>query len=173
MTHDFTLVLNREPSENELDALFEAGCDDSTPEGELIHFDREGRSLAAAIASAVRDVEKVPGLEAVGVVRDDAVTLLDIARRTQRTYESVRLLAAGQRGPGRFPEPRLVTTGGERVWDWPDVAAWLRDELGQQVETPPPELALADRTLSVRHALRVESDEATREELSELLKPAC
>lgn len=31
-THEFTLILGHAPTGEELDALFEAGCDDSTPE---------------------------------------------------------------------------------------------------------------------------------------------
>lgn len=171
-TFDFTLRLNQEPSDAELDALYEAGCDDTAPEGELIHFDREADTLAQAIASAVADVEKVPGLAAVGVYQDETVTLRDIASRTGRTYESVRLLAAGKRGPGGFPEPSMTFGNGERVWHWSNVAPWLSDALGADVEVPPHELVLADRLLAARHALRTERDETTRRELGELLRLA-
>lgn len=119
--------------------------------------------------SAVADVEKVEGLTVVGVLQDDPVTLVDIARRTARTRESVRMLASGKRGPGGFPEPMLVTTGGEKVWNWPDVGGWLRDRLGSEVELPPHELVAADRLLAARRALREENDEATRTELGHLL----
>jgi hypothetical protein len=44
------------------DALFEAGCDDSSPwssEGVVsVAFDREAESLGDAIGSAVKDVER-------------------------------------------------------------------------------------------------------------------
>ena len=36
----------------------------------MIEFDREATSLAVAITSAVRDVEKVSGLRAVGLACD-------------------------------------------------------------------------------------------------------
>ena len=65
--HHFTLIvegidLQAEPT---IDALFEAGCDDATVgrvDGvQYVDFDREAESLAEAVISAVRDVEKVDG----------------------------------------------------------------------------------------------------------------
>jgi hypothetical protein len=123
-TWAFTLRLNRTPSDAELDALYDAGLDDSAPEGNLLHVDREADDLLAAVWSASRDVSKVPGLTAIGLDRDDAVTLRDVALRMGRTYEAVRLLAEGARGPGSFPKPQLDTTAG-RIWSWHEVSAWL------------------------------------------------
>ena len=66
--HHFTLIvegtdLQAEPT---IDALFEAGCDDATvgrADGvQYIEFDREAESLAEAVHSAQRDVEKVEGV---------------------------------------------------------------------------------------------------------------
>ncbi len=108
-SYDFTLTLNRMPSEAEIEALYEAGCDDGTirggPSGGSVDFHREAGSLSAAITSAVSDVAKVPGLHAVSVGRDDGVTLADIANRAGRSRESIRLLALGKRGPGGSPCP--------------------------------------------------------------------
>lgn len=120
----FTLRLNRVPRADELDALYEAGLDDSTPEGDLLHLDLEAGEMVDAAWSAARQVATVRGLYAMRLERDDAVTLRDLAQRLGRTYESVRLLAEGSRGPGGFPAPLLDTTGG-RIWSWHDVAAWL------------------------------------------------
>src|SRR4051794_22509929 len=63
-TYSFTLtlagvdVMTPEMAE----ALFEAGCDDSTPGSRagvvLVHFNREAESLGDALGSAVKDVEK-------------------------------------------------------------------------------------------------------------------
>ncbi|HZC26974.1 MAG TPA: hypothetical protein VE287_08110 [Actinopolymorphaceae bacterium] len=124
-TWSFTLRLNRAPSDDELDALHEAGLDDSAPEGELLHVDRVAPSLLEAAWSAARDVAKVPGLRAVRAVRDDAVTARDIAQRLGRSYESVRLLAEGKRGPGGFPSPWIDTSAG-RVWSWQEVSSWFQ-----------------------------------------------
>ena len=62
--HDFALVLTgiTELTTEAENALFEAGCDDSSPCSRCgvvyIHFDREAASLVEAIWSAIRDVEK-------------------------------------------------------------------------------------------------------------------
>jgi hypothetical protein len=63
-----------------------------------------------------------------------------------RTTESLRLLAAGKRGPGGFPLPRL-DTGKIRVYSWAQVATWLHDVLGDDVPDSDPDLALADAAL--------------------------
>ena len=179
--YEFVLKLNREISDDELEALYEAGLDDAGietgPLGALADFSREAPSLAEAIASAVRDIEKVPGLRATGLQRDNMVTAADIASRTGVSREAVRLWSKGQRGRGGFPKPSLVTTGGEKVWDWIQVERWLAGQK-EQVETSAAEnamrhvLATADRVLAARDALRTEPDDSAREELGRLLQDA-
>ena len=94
-SYEFALRLNREVSDDELDALYDVGCGDAGietgPLGALADFNREAPSLAHAITSAVRDIEKVPGLRAVGVQCDNMVNLAGIARRAGVTREAVRL----------------------------------------------------------------------------------
>lgn len=119
-SYEFALKLNREVTDDEIDALYEAGCDDAGIEtgtlGAVAYFSREAPSLAEAIASAVRDIDKVPGLRAVGVQCDNVVTMLDIAKRAGVSREAVRLWAAGHRGPGSFPSlsssPRAASRSG-------------------------------------------------------------
>jgi hypothetical protein len=175
-TFDFALRLSRAPTDDEIEALYEATGGDADVEWNpdtgygAVTFNREADTLTDAIVSAVRDVERVPGLRAVGAGQDDFVTMLDIARRTGRTRASVRMLINGQRGPGGFPPPTLVTTGGEKLWSWPQAAEWLRDELGLPVEVPPHEIKTADRLLVARAALEEEPDERARAALSGLLR---
>ncbi|MBC8353696.1 MAG: hypothetical protein H8E66_16990 [Planctomycetes bacterium] len=61
MTYHFTLILDREPTEDDADGLFEAGCDDSTSGISngvpFIHFDRDAGSFDQAISSAIANVE--------------------------------------------------------------------------------------------------------------------
>lgn len=106
-THEFTFVVDHRLSDDELDILFDS-IDDVTPEREqsrtLLGFDRAADSLAVALVSALRDVE-AEGLTVSSVRSEDLVTLKEIAARTGRTYESVRLLSLGRRGPGGFPGP--------------------------------------------------------------------
>lgn len=146
-TWNFQLRLNREPTEDEFDALFEAGLGDAGVEGTLVDVDREAPSLMYAVTSVVEQIRSVPGLRAVSVENQDAVTLSDAAQRLgRRTAESLRLLAAGERGPGGFPSP-IADTGKVRVYSWSEITAWLREALGEDVPTENPELALADRIL--------------------------
>lgn len=154
-TWGFTLRLNREPTDEELDLLFEAGCDDSAPEGALLHFDREADTLLHAVLSASRDVAKVPGLRVGGVTRDDVVSLREIAARLDRTYESARLLAEGKRGPGSFPPP-VIDIGFTKLYLWVEIEEWAHGSLGSQGAAPAdPErdIALADAVLTVRNRL--------------------
>ena len=107
----FTLIVDGADLQSEpfIDALFEAGCDDATVGRvngvQYVDFDREAESLGEAIISAVRDVEKVDGVQVARVADAGLVSMADIATRLERTRESVRLLVTGARGPGGFPAP--------------------------------------------------------------------
>jgi hypothetical protein len=175
-TFDFALRLNRAPTEDEVEILYESTGGDAdlewNPETNYgaITINREAETLTDAIVSAVRDVEAIPGLRAIGTGQEDSVTLLDIAWRTGRTRASVRMLANGQRGPGGFPAPAFVTTGGEQVFRWSEVAEWVRDRLGLAVDVPPHEVVTADRLLAARASLDAEPDKRTRAALSTLLE---
>jgi hypothetical protein len=182
-SYEFMLKLNREVSDDEIDALYQAGCGDAGIEsgslGAVADFSREAPSLAEAIVSAALDIDKVPGLRAVGVRCDNMVTLLDIAKRAQVSREAVRLWAAGQRGSGDFPKPVLVTTGGESLWDWEQVAPWIEQhqrrvscDVMYRPSAAARILVTADRVLAARDALRSEPDEAVRQEFERLLEDA-
>lgn len=145
----FTVVLDREPTDDEFDAFVDAGGDDAlvgvergTP---VATFSRAAPSLASAIASAVRDIESV-GLRAMRVRDEDLLTLEDIADRIERSRESVRRYATGQRGGGGFPPPISPERDGTAFYRWSEVAPWLRDRLGIDV-------AEADRVLVVANLL--------------------
>lgn len=127
LEHNFTLILSGDV-DAALDDLYDAGCDDATfgavdgiPYAE---FDRAAATLADAVLAAVDDVQSVPGVRVCHVEPDELVTAADIARRLGRTRESVRLLIAGERGPGGFPAPASRLTERNRLWRWSDVTAW-------------------------------------------------
>lgn len=157
--YEFTLVLDRVPSDDEIDALFESGCDDATPETEkgvsLLHFDREGESLAKAIVSAILDTEKT-GLAVEGAQSHDLVSINDIATRINRSYESVRLMTTGQRGPGGFPAP-LSTDSGWSLYSWVQVQDWYARNgfsgIGRDAKWYDREIAAADHVLRARSML--------------------
>jgi hypothetical protein len=157
---EFTFVLDHALSDDEADALYEAGGDDSTPEineranNTLLHFDREASSLGEALVSALHTVEAA-GLRAVAVQADDLVTLKDVAARTDRTYEGVRLLSTGQRGPGGFPPP--MATSGWALYSWAQVAAWFEATFGADAPALPSHydrvIAAADHLVRARALL--------------------
>jgi hypothetical protein len=129
--HSFTLILDTSQplSAEEVDTLFEAGCDDSVlgrRNGVVVaDFDRIAPSFTAAIWSALTQIERaVPRLRVARVEPEDLVGISDIAARTGRTRESVRLLADGSRGPGGFPAPAVWLASDRRLWHWSDAYDW-------------------------------------------------
>lgn len=168
--HVFTLVLDRRPTNDELDALFAAGCDDAAFGMEhglsIAQFDREVPTLAEAIGSAVRAIESV-GLVALRVLDEDLLTLADIADRIEQSRESVRRYATGERGPGGFPPPANPAREGTVFYRWSEVAPWLRDHLGIDVTYTAEALVLANLILQARqHRSRVANVSALTELLA-------
>jgi hypothetical protein len=177
-TYEFTLRLDQEVDEEQADALYGAFDDGSIvtgPAGTEIEFTREADGWVEAIVSAIRDVESVPGLRVAGAGQEDLVSILDIAYRTKRSREAVRLWAAGKRGPGGFPAPAWHSPAGERFWSWPDVASWVRKHLNLAVDVTPDEIRWADEILKARlaiaeaHRILGEADDTARRELGPLL----
>ena len=153
--HEFTVVLNRCPDDDELDSLYEAGLDDTLPEirhgHAVLHVARQAETLVDAILSVVADIEKA-GFQATGIESEDLVTLTDIAAKTGRCRESVRLLATGKRGPGGFPAP--LSTGKHPLYSWASVREWFCTNYGSDAVTPANKdadtLAAADLLLRAR-----------------------
>lgn len=172
-SHEFTLILDHAPSGEEMDALFEAGCDDSAPEtvagNGWLHFDRAADTLLQALASAIRDVEST-GLVVCAVASDDLVSLKDIAARAGRTYESARLLASGKRGPGGFPPP-VTTADGWSLYSWAQVAQWLRTNLLTETVVEQDHRILAAVDHLVRARCLLEDREHGLTTLADLLTP--
>jgi hypothetical protein len=160
-TYEFTLLVEGADLQTDQaqDALFKAGCDDATigvnAGVQHLHFDREASSLAEALVSAITAVEQaVPGVRVVRVAPDEYVTLAEIAMRTGRTRESVRLLATGDRGPGDFPPPAARAEQRVKLWRWAEVAAWLASRLGISVPgSPDPAMSAVNGLLQARAAL--------------------
>ncbi|MDR0481869.1 MAG: hypothetical protein LBH13_01710 [Cellulomonadaceae bacterium] len=129
--HEFTAYLDRQPTDEEIDALYEAGFDDSTIEygngrGSIGVF-REGETIADAIESVVDDARRA-GFTVVGIDDQDLVPLKTIAQRVGRSYEAVRRYATGDLGPGGFPP--VVGMGGWTLVSWAAAAQWFRESLG-------------------------------------------
>jgi len=154
--HEFTLRIDREVSEEEVEALYGVFHDGSVMTGggqTEIEFAREAEGWAHAIGSALRDVESVAGLVVTGVGQEDLVSIADIAHRARRSREAVRLWTAGKRGPGGFPQAAWQSPSGERFWSWAEVARWIRANLNLAVEAEPDEIRWADELLKARQVI--------------------
>lgn len=151
--HVFTLVLDRGPTDEQFDALVEAGCDDAIFGVErglpIAEFDRSAPTLADAIASAVRAVEST-GLRALRVLDEDLLTLADIADRIGRSRESIRRYATGERSAGGFPPPINPGRDGVTFYRWSEVVRWLNEHLDIDVPDTDPALVVANLVLQAR-----------------------
>lgn len=81
--YEFTMVLDRDLSDDDYDRLFEEGRDDSSPGSENGHGyiagTREAPRLLDAIVSAVHDTVRA-GLRPVAIEEEDLLTLGQKAR---------------------------------------------------------------------------------------------
>ncbi|MEV0231088.1 hypothetical protein [Nonomuraea sp. NPDC050786] len=146
---DFSITLNREPTGEEADALYEAGLDDCSIGGAKLYCDREAETLMDAIESVLLQIRTVPGLWATGVGEDDGVTLGDAARRHGgRTQASLRQLATGQRGPGGFPKP-LIEADNISLYSWAEISEWLRTEMGDDIPAVNRDIVIADAAVKL------------------------
>jgi hypothetical protein len=149
--YEFTLVLDREPTEAEEESIALRAPAILGVEGgnvALAHVDLEADRFTDALVTAVRQIEAL-GLSVVGLRTNDLVSLKEIAQRTGRSYESVRLLAASRRGPGGFPAPISHEPWG--LYSWTAVAMWFTDNYsGQHFEFDRQAVA-ADHLLRARH----------------------
>ncbi|WP_235732611.1 hypothetical protein [Mycolicibacterium septicum] len=165
--YEFTLIVDHDPTEYS-DELFEVAEGQLIPEGgagdNLVHVYSGADSFTAAVIQAIHEIESV-GLAVVGIASDDLVSLKDVAGRTERTYESMRLLAAGKRGPGGFPAP--MSTGQWSLYSWAEVSTWLARAYG--TDTPSEydcNLAAADHLIRAR---RILASADRRQQLRELV----
>lgn len=122
-------------------------------------FTWAGTDLDAAVTGALREIESA-GLQAVRVVDNDWVTLMDIANRIGRSRELVRLWSIGRTGPGGFPPP-LNPGGKTAYYSWLEVATWLHDQAGVDIAELEPAFVIANLVVRLRRlACRLPSSKA-------------
>jgi hypothetical protein len=111
----------------------------------------------SVLAHRVRQL-LLPGARVTGI-DPQLVALGDIADRLNISSEAVRLWAAGKRRADiPFPAPAGHVSVGRtvmKIWSWPDVLTWLREEY--QLDPAPDTTYL---TTSQTHELAVKLDNA-------------
>ncbi|MBB4979726.1 hypothetical protein [Streptomyces nymphaeiformis] len=92
-----------------------------------------------AAKCAATELEKLLGVTVARLDRD-LVDAAEIARRCDRSRESVRQLIEGTRRKGTpFPTPAGAPNG-KRIWEWSVVNEWLRENVPESAE---PEFGLS------------------------------
>lgn len=179
-TYNFSLIL--EPAdiltEENLGAWAAAGCDDATFGNRngvcVVDFDRTSASFSSAVLSAIQSVESaVTDARVRRVEAQDVVTASDIAQRTKRTRESVRLLVSGQRGLGAFPAPMATLENGSRLWRWAEVADWFELHFGVRFGVGQDErfITALNNALEIRNSLHLIASPEQRDALASVLQP--
>jgi hypothetical protein len=178
---DFTLVLAGADVTDDAvgDALFEATGGDIelavTDRVSYGSFTRSAQMYQFAVLDAVCEIESAGvGAHVVRIQTDELLTVSEIAGRTNRTPESIRLLISGERGPGNFPGAESRPGARNRLWRWSAVVAWFQSYDPDAVaaylaSVPDPEFVAAlNAALDLRrHLPKVASAEA-RSEVSRL-----
>lgn len=178
----FRLILRGiELTDDQLDALHEAGCDDGSfstePDGTVLgFFDRDAPTEQDAVLSAIIDVEQSGiGARVIRVQADeDWLTASEIAERVRRSRQSVALLARGQRGPGGFPAPVARRGSSNPLWSWAEVETWFERYDPEAFPTHQPRLShdflaeLNDR-LDLRERVRRSPNAPWRAKLNKAL----
>jgi hypothetical protein len=170
-----------ELTDEQLDALYEAGCDDGSfsvePDGIVLgFFDREAPTEQDAVISAIIDLEQADiGARVLRVdADDDWLTASEIAARVGRTRQSIALLARGERGSGDFPAPVARRRSSNPLWSWSEVEAWFARYDPDALPTPKPRLspdflAEVNDRLDLRERLRHSPNAPWRAKLNEAL----
>lgn len=168
-TYSVSILLeNVELTDDVLDALF-ARIEDAVPSSVngvvKVTAPVEAADDESAAFGFIEQVQAALPDATVLRLDQDLVSITDIAERTSRSRESIRLLVDAKRGPGQFPPPIGTIGGGIRVWPWSVVVTWFREVLHDDLEeyaVSPETAALVDACLSgkVRRAPSKKSTKA-------------
>lgn len=128
---DFTLILTNlsDFTDDQVDRLYEAGCDDATVAQRygrvFMTFSREAESMVEAIVSAIADIKKADiGASVLRIDTCNLVTQAEIARRLDRSRQNIAQYISGERGDGGFPPPACNLCEGQPLYYWCEVAWW-------------------------------------------------
>lgn len=174
-------VAGIELADEQLNALFEAGCDDAAfsreRDGSVLGlFDREAQTQEDAVLSAIDDVERASiGASVIRVAQDDDwLTASEIAKRVGRSRQSIGQLVRGDRGPGGFPAPIAREGLANPLWAWVEVEAWFEQYEPEAAPAGGPTLspdflAEVNDRLDLRERLRSSPDAPWRPRLAAAL----
>jgi len=142
-TLHFRLTQAPTPTQEQLDRLFAAGCDDAVVglgiAGHLaLAFCRTGRDAGEALRSAVRDVRRALPEAELTEVAPDLGGLSDVAGLVEVSRQNLRRLMLDHAGD--FPAP--LHAGTTLLWNMAEVLQWLQDRAGYSL---PPELLEVSR----------------------------
>ncbi len=172
---DFTLLLTgiTDFTDEQIDRLCAAGCDDATASQRhgrvYLTFSRQSPSMAEAILSAIEDVKQANiGASVQRVDTCNLVTQAEIARKIDRSRQSVSQYIAGERGPGSFPAPACNITEGQPLWYWCEVAYWLsqNDIIKESENREAQEIATINTILELEY-LKVIAPDVTKNMLEQ------
>lgn len=161
--HDFDLVLGgvSELTEEMVDAIFEAGCDDATPSlrsGRVfLKFTRRAPSLKDAVIEAICQVRRANiGATVLHVDDCNLVTPSDIARKTQRSRQRVHQWI--QEASGSFPAPVCDLGEEHPLWAWCEVSQWLweRGFINERMAQDASEVAYINTVLDYYRYLNID-----------------
>lgn len=89
-------------------------------------FDRRSDTLESGVILAIKQLEGASdGIIVRRIEPSDLVTSAEIARRLNRSRQSIQQLIAGDRGPGGFPLPIGGVTTKTLIWSWVEVLGWM------------------------------------------------
>ncbi|MGQ0777668.1 MAG: helix-turn-helix transcriptional regulator [Pseudonocardiales bacterium] len=140
-------------------------------------FTRTAESYQRAVLNAVKQVENADvGVRVVRIQTDELLTISEIADRTGRTPESIRLLVSGERGPGNFPGAESRMGARNRLWRWSTVVEWFQAYDPEAVadylaSVPDPEFVVSlNAALALRDHLPKVTNAETRNEVTQLAR---
>ena len=118
-----------------VNALYEAGCDDATigigqPGRIALDFTREAASAIEAVSSAIADVGKAIPKAKLIEATPDLVGLTDIAEILGCSRQNIRKLAIGHRS--MFPAP--IHEGSAAIWHLAKVLQWFKAKGSYAIE---------------------------------------
>ena len=131
----FQLPDGDQQSEQYLDALYEAGCDDATIGSGLqgyigLDFCREAVSAEEAVISAVKAVKKAIPNATLKEVTPDLLNISEIAdflspRLQKVSRQAMRKYAFGQVAKIKTRFPAAAVTSSSPLWHLDEVVSWL------------------------------------------------